>query len=451
MNFYSQAQRKSERSAIVANIITTLRAEGALFVKFDKKSGQWFDIGDKDAKMKTAHAIRDRLHVAGNPVRGGPKAQANATSAGKKQQSASDSNKRPTARYRQQRGSRKQRINACNRKDDTESQKGAGEAAANITDSADTTICTSDDPIDFALHDAAHQDDDDASLFDSNLLDPDEQLPGTERIGSHLSLQHAALSQGINVSSAGAFLFDGSYGNHSDINPLHFQGMNGTQMNSEMILHPNDASGMMRMPFLGSVYLPQIHSSMESNTNNTLDNSHVAIQSMMGNRQKQQQIDSTPGHSTNVDRNNPHPVAAPGSMQQKQPPKQQSSFRMDTVMSSGTSLDPLPFIAVAAGSSERYSVIDAGLLDGKLQAEQLLGMCESLPATDSFSSREITSKDHYSLKDGQKEDRVGKYVQGNNGESRAGAGGRPGASADEDHLKGDDHDFKLFEDWGDSI
>ena len=110
---YKQAQRKSERSGIIANVVATLRAEGSMFVKFDEDSTRWYDIGDKEARKKCGHAIRDRLNLDGNPVRG-----TKVKAAAAKKQSARDSKDRPKRRGRRQ---QKQPPQVGNPKDDTDS------------------------------------------------------------------------------------------------------------------------------------------------------------------------------------------------------------------------------------------------------------------------------------------------------------------------------------------
>jgi hypothetical protein len=73
MDTYKDVTKKSERSAIVANVVTSLREGGVCFVRFDDTSSRWYDIGDDQAKKKTGHAIRDLLLSRGDPIRGGKK------------------------------------------------------------------------------------------------------------------------------------------------------------------------------------------------------------------------------------------------------------------------------------------------------------------------------------------------------------------------------------------
>jgi hypothetical protein len=57
---YSQASRKLVKSAIVANIVAEIRQEGGSFCK--NENGEWFEIGDYNAREKVSALIRDSLH-----------------------------------------------------------------------------------------------------------------------------------------------------------------------------------------------------------------------------------------------------------------------------------------------------------------------------------------------------------------------------------------------------
>jgi hypothetical protein len=50
---------------VVATVISTLREDGFRFVKLDKKSLRYYEIGDHLAHEKTGHALRDLLKVWG--------------------------------------------------------------------------------------------------------------------------------------------------------------------------------------------------------------------------------------------------------------------------------------------------------------------------------------------------------------------------------------------------
>jgi hypothetical protein len=57
---YSQATRKLEKSAIVANIVAVIRQGGGRFCKREK--GEWFEVGDYYAREKVSALFRDKLH-----------------------------------------------------------------------------------------------------------------------------------------------------------------------------------------------------------------------------------------------------------------------------------------------------------------------------------------------------------------------------------------------------
>ena len=58
---YSDAKTKNEKSLVVASIVEGLNKSGARFVKQDKPTGRWYDIGQTQARDKTGHAIRDYI------------------------------------------------------------------------------------------------------------------------------------------------------------------------------------------------------------------------------------------------------------------------------------------------------------------------------------------------------------------------------------------------------
>jgi hypothetical protein len=57
---YSKAGRKMVKSAIISNIVATIRQEGGCFCKFD--NGSWFETGDDCAREKVSSFFRDKLH-----------------------------------------------------------------------------------------------------------------------------------------------------------------------------------------------------------------------------------------------------------------------------------------------------------------------------------------------------------------------------------------------------
>ena len=58
---YADAQSKNEKSLVVASIVESLTSSGARFVKLEKQTGRWYDIGRTQARDKTGHAIRDLI------------------------------------------------------------------------------------------------------------------------------------------------------------------------------------------------------------------------------------------------------------------------------------------------------------------------------------------------------------------------------------------------------
>jgi hypothetical protein len=61
MEAYAKASSKREKSNFVSEIVGTLLSSGARFVKQDRESGTWYDIGEAQARDKTGHAIRDHI------------------------------------------------------------------------------------------------------------------------------------------------------------------------------------------------------------------------------------------------------------------------------------------------------------------------------------------------------------------------------------------------------
>jgi hypothetical protein len=58
---YADAEKRIEKSIVVSTVVTSLRDKGAQFLKFDEKTERWYDIGDRQAREKAGHAIRDVL------------------------------------------------------------------------------------------------------------------------------------------------------------------------------------------------------------------------------------------------------------------------------------------------------------------------------------------------------------------------------------------------------
>lgn len=56
---YAQAERRKEKSLIINHVLDTMMLSGARFVK--KERSVWYVIDEKEAREKTAHAMRDFL------------------------------------------------------------------------------------------------------------------------------------------------------------------------------------------------------------------------------------------------------------------------------------------------------------------------------------------------------------------------------------------------------
>ena len=411
---YKETERKSERSAIIANLVATLRAEGSMFVKYDEASGQWYDIGDREARKKCGHAIRDRLNQNGNPVRG---SKAKAAAARKKRKSASCSVERPKLRRKRRGGRKKQPPPGAGKlKDDNEGYEAEG--PANITDSADTTICAPDDPIDLALHEGAHHDD--SMLFDDNLLDGTEDLRELEGGGSHHNHQPLVLDSGGEFTSASASPFPDASNRYPGSNLQHFEMWNTHLLHSGMSLPPHYTSTMMQLPLMGTVPLPQ------NNSVNTLDNSIVPIQSMMNNSQQHQTPYGIFG--SNVDAYPNNPLRPSASYAHTRQPIQQSSTTAGAIKSTDTSMEPLP---LDAAESNRYAIMNGGMLDGKIQAAHSFDTEAIYPENHTSAHQRGAREDHYSFKE---EKHMRKACVDGNGQS----------SADNAHLKSDDGQHDVF-------
>jgi hypothetical protein len=61
MKKYAKASSKREKRNLVSAIVARLLRSGARFVKHDRESGKWYDIGKLQAHEKTGHAIRDHI------------------------------------------------------------------------------------------------------------------------------------------------------------------------------------------------------------------------------------------------------------------------------------------------------------------------------------------------------------------------------------------------------
>jgi hypothetical protein len=59
LDSYLAAKNRLGKTLLVAEIVKRVRESGGKFLKKDRKSGEWFDIGDKQACEKVGHALRD--------------------------------------------------------------------------------------------------------------------------------------------------------------------------------------------------------------------------------------------------------------------------------------------------------------------------------------------------------------------------------------------------------
>jgi hypothetical protein len=56
---YGEAPKRVDKSNVVVSIIRSLRDNGGRFIKQDKRTKQYYELTDGQARMKTGHAIRD--------------------------------------------------------------------------------------------------------------------------------------------------------------------------------------------------------------------------------------------------------------------------------------------------------------------------------------------------------------------------------------------------------
>jgi hypothetical protein len=61
LQLYGEASKRLEKSNVVASILGSLRENGARFIKQDKRTKQYHELSDRQAHVKTGHAIRDLL------------------------------------------------------------------------------------------------------------------------------------------------------------------------------------------------------------------------------------------------------------------------------------------------------------------------------------------------------------------------------------------------------
>eukprot|EP00541_Cyclophora_tenuis_P008857 CAMPEP_0116553616 /NCGR_PEP_ID=MMETSP0397-20121206/7146_1 /TAXON_ID=216820 /ORGANISM="Cyclophora tenuis, Strain ECT3854" /LENGTH=219 /DNA_ID=CAMNT_0004078707 /DNA_START=17 /DNA_END=676 /DNA_ORIENTATION=- len=63
---YVKAPTKLDKSLIVIEVVDAIRNGGGNFVKKDRKTKQWVEIGDQLAREKVGHALRDHISSMGD-------------------------------------------------------------------------------------------------------------------------------------------------------------------------------------------------------------------------------------------------------------------------------------------------------------------------------------------------------------------------------------------------
>jgi hypothetical protein len=61
VELYTLAPTKSKKTAVVVSLVDGIRAQGGCFLK-QNSSGNWFDIGDQQARDKVGHSLRDQAN-----------------------------------------------------------------------------------------------------------------------------------------------------------------------------------------------------------------------------------------------------------------------------------------------------------------------------------------------------------------------------------------------------
>jgi hypothetical protein len=65
MDRYSEADSKMDKSLIVSEVVNGIRERSpdGGFIKKDKRTGRWFEVGDHLAREKVGQQFRDALHT----------------------------------------------------------------------------------------------------------------------------------------------------------------------------------------------------------------------------------------------------------------------------------------------------------------------------------------------------------------------------------------------------
>ena len=61
---YRKAATKLEKSSVVHRVVNSIREAGGHFVRQDRLTEKWFEIGDQHAREKVGYALRDRINAA---------------------------------------------------------------------------------------------------------------------------------------------------------------------------------------------------------------------------------------------------------------------------------------------------------------------------------------------------------------------------------------------------
>jgi hypothetical protein len=73
-----KAMTRSERSAVISGIVTSIRDSstgGGGFVRLDAASKRWYEVGDKVARDKVGHFLRDSMRALETPITKGNSGQ----------------------------------------------------------------------------------------------------------------------------------------------------------------------------------------------------------------------------------------------------------------------------------------------------------------------------------------------------------------------------------------
>jgi hypothetical protein len=63
-----KATSKSERSNILIQLVDIVKESGGIFVRYDRSSGTWYDIGGANAIRRVFHVINYRMHRSADSI-----------------------------------------------------------------------------------------------------------------------------------------------------------------------------------------------------------------------------------------------------------------------------------------------------------------------------------------------------------------------------------------------